>query len=234
MYFATKALRSLQSFAVLAVLLVGSSLAQNSISVSATTKDGTDIVTIRYKKSGDAETHPLSVNVVLTKGTTAEDKAKKIKEAINAAGDSNVSAEIDANKKNKVKITGATGVTIKSANCSGASGEARDALADLDETCLFTTTLRGALRYSDGDGDASTFRIGTARGEVVVFLEDAGSIAAAMESALDQLQDLGIDAWMPDASTIAFHVDVERDREAYFGCTDAGVVQVSELRCLVD
>jgi hypothetical protein len=234
MYLATKALRSVLSYAILVVLLVGAAVAQNSITVSSPTKDGTDIVTIRYKKSGDAQTYDLVVNVDLTKGTKAEAKATAIKDAINAAGDPNVSADIDATKKNKVKVTGAAGVTIKSSNCSGASGEARDAMADPDETCLFTTTLTGALQYTDGNGDASVFRIGTERGEVEVFLEEAGSIEAAMASALARLQDLGIDAWMPDESTIAFHVDVEIDREAYFGCTDAGVVQVSELRSLVD
>ena len=223
-------LRSLLLHFTIVLTLAGAAFAQKSISVSKTTKDGTDIVTIRYKEPGSKETKELTANVPLTKGTSADDKAEKVKAAINAVGNASVSAAVDATKTNKVNVTGAAGVTIKSANLSGASGEARDAAATMaNEDCEFTTTCLGALEFVDGGGDLSTFTIGTARGEVELTLLDYGSVENAMNAALLQLQDFGIDAWMPDDSTIAIFVDRELDREAYFGCTDAGVMQISEL-----
>ncbi len=229
------ALRNLLVHATLVLTLAAAAFAQKSISVSSPTKDGTDIVTIRYKEAGSKETKSVTANVPLTKGTSAADKAVKVKEAINGSGDPKVSAAVDATKPNKVNVTGAAGVTIKSVNLSGASGERRDAAASMANVdCVFTTQCVGAQESFDGDGDPSTFTIGTARGEVEVTLLDYGSVEEAMYAALLQLQEFGIDAWMQDDSTIAIFVDRELDQEAYFGCTDAGLVQISELSTSCD
>lgn len=222
--------RNMLFHVTLVLTLAGAAVAQDSITVSPTKKDGTDIVTIRYKVDGDKKTKELTANVDLAKGIDGPTKAGKVKAAINAVHDPKITADVDATNTSTVKITGATGVTILSSNLSGASGEKRDAKpAIAHASCLFTTSSLGELEFVDGYGDLSTFTIGTARGEVEVTLLDYGSVQAAMEAALAELQDFGIDAWMPNGKTIEMSIDPELDQWACFGCTDSGVVQVSEM-----
>lgn len=214
---------------LLSLAFSGLAHAQKSIVVSKPTKTGTDHVTIRYKVNGDAQTHTVAPSVDIPAGTSAADKAKLVRDAINGQ-DPNVTASIPAGNSNKVNITGPNGVTIRSANLSGSSGEARDGLASAGLLpTTFSFSLEGKFEFVDGTGDSSTLLLGTDRGEVLLHLEAFDSTGAAMMQAAEELADFGIPVVMTDDLVLKFAVDAELDGTVLFGCTDMGIMSHAGL-----
>lgn len=179
---------------------------------------------MRYKESGSSETKSLEVDVTIPKDTSAEKKAELVEAAIDAQNNSNVRTEISAIKKSKINITGGNGATIKSADISGASGEARDTIACDDSiTYEFTCTLAGDLKTTDLDGEAAIVAVDTARGLIEVDLTTVDSLEQAFEILVQGLEDLGLSVTVVGTLSLKFEMEADLDQEAIFGCTDYGM-----------
>lgn len=227
-------IRSISSLCLIAatcLLFEAQALAQKSITLSTPAKDGTDIITIRYKQG--AETKAVDVKVPVSKGLDPKVKAKRFEDAINENDDlkKKVSASVNSSDPNTIDITPKDGITIRKVKLTGATGERDDAMADVSDDIEdgFSLQITGILEYADPDGDPSYLMVGTDNVTVEYPLVSGMLPHQIAAGVVDMLVEQGIEAEFVEPAGIGFTYVQEEQGAVRFGCSDAGAVLVTSL-----
>lgn len=212
---------------VLAFAVDSQAVAQNgSLTVSTPSKDGSDIITVRFEEG--PETKHVEVKVPVTKGMDLKKKATDFAEALQkelkAKGHGD-KIKVEASG-NDINFTPADGIELKSLKLTGASGQ-RDkwSAANFFEGDV---ELNGDIIGVDGFEKASVLALGTARGVVELSLAEFESVESAMHALAQGLADLGIQAEMTGFNSISLSLD-DKDEGIIFECTDLGLSITGEL-----